>query len=90
MEWERNIAEMKWNRWVMKYHRSQDMGWGLSVAVALLSACYITATVYAIQPGPLWEALAYTKNDPLLFWLNFLPPLLGVGAAWFLTNRLLY
>lgn len=90
MEWERNIAEMKWNRWVMKYHRSQDMGWGLSVAVALLSACYITATVYAIQPGPLWEALAYTKNDPLLFWLNFLPPLLGVGAAWFLTNRLFY
>ena len=81
---------MQWKEWLIKKRSSQEVGWGLSLAVWLLSSAYIMATVYAIQPGPLWEALAYTKNEALLGWLNFVPPLLAVGVVWFITDRLFY
>ncbi|MBQ8590074.1 MAG: sulfatase-like hydrolase/transferase [Firmicutes bacterium] len=75
---------------IISYKNTQTMGFGLSIICMFLCAAYITVTVYGIQPGPLWEVLEYTKTEPLLFWLNFVPPCLLLGFFWFLTDRLFY
>ncbi len=66
------------------------MGWTLSLFVLFLSSAYIEMTVYGIQPGYLWQVLAYTKGEPALAWLNYLSPLLLSGILWLLTDRLFY
>ncbi len=85
-----HIDGKAWKEWLMKKRSTREIGWLMSIVIVFLSAAYITMTVYGIQPGYLWEALAYTRNDSFLFWLNFLPPLLAVGAVWLLTDRLFY
>lgn len=75
---------------IIAYKDSQTMGKGLSLFCMFLCSAFITVTVYGIQPGPLWMVLEYTKTEPLLFWLNFLPPCFILGFFWFLTDRLFY
>lgn len=79
-----------WKTWMMKKRGCYELSWSMSAAVLLLGAAYITATVYGLQPGSLWEALVNTKNEAALFWLNFLPPLLGIAAVWALAGNLFY
>ena len=62
--------------------------WAWAFLFALLAAIFITATKFYIQPGSSKAVLNIITQQPLIFWLNFLPPLIMVVLLYFAMNNI--